>query len=96
MKKYINISLYLYLPISCSQLGGGVPTQNRGYRGTRIYNLVVLNWYIIIPNQFYNTASSYTSASPISHAIATAASRVPVIFKPSFYPHHIETRIIGP
>ena len=58
----------LCVPIECSLLGGGIPYQKTGYKGTRIYTTIVLSFYLVLP-VFINGRSSLTFPIPPPHFV---------------------------
>ena len=75
-------------------MGGGVPTQSRGYRVTRICPLVVLSWYFTLQTQPSYHLPISPSASSISPTVITTACEI-ARFIPSCYHHCFETRVNG-
>ena len=55
MEFIIACTLFFFLwvglrdPVECSLLGGGIPAQNRGYKGTRLCLFIVLSCYLVLP-----------------------------------------------
>ena len=50
-----NIFLFFFFwaglgdPISCSLLGGGIPSKNSSYKVTRLCPYIMLSWYFVLP-----------------------------------------------
>ena len=87
-------------PIACSLLGDGVPSQNIGYRGSRICPYIVLGYYLSTPLlqslpgfSSCDTTSPYCASSPSDSA--SALYFAPSRSRPSCYHNRLDTHAPG-
>ena len=77
----------LRFPIECSLLGGGIPSQKSGYKGTRICTYIVLICYLVLPNLIHVPLSLPVPIPP--PRFAPPLRPTPSLLSPSPHPSPI-------